>query len=93
MSARWHRAALLRRRRPRKRFGVVSDSTLWLRPRQLNRISLKPETLFSHGLGRTLPNYGIDVAMNKFHAEMRSAAVFPPLAVTLNVRETSTIQR
>lgn len=54
---------------------------------------LKPETLFSHGLGRTLPNYGIDVAMNKFYGAMRSAAAFPPLAVTMNARETSTIQR
>ncbi|WP_321859755.1 glycosyltransferase family 25 protein [Burkholderia cenocepacia] len=54
---------------------------------------LRPETLFSHGLGRTLPNYGIDVAMNKFYGAMRSAAAFPPLAVTMNARETSTIQR
>ncbi|WP_244110230.1 glycosyltransferase family 25 protein [Burkholderia cenocepacia] len=53
---------------------------------------LRPETLFSHGLGRTLPNYGIDVAMNKFYGAMRSAAAFPPLAVTMNTRETSTIQ-
>ncbi|MDS0851766.1 glycosyltransferase family 25 protein [Burkholderia cenocepacia] len=54
---------------------------------------LRPETLFSHGLGRTLPNYGIDVAMNKFYGAMRSVAAFPPLAVTMNARETSTIQR
>ncbi|AOI89455.1 glycosyl transferase [Burkholderia pseudomultivorans] len=54
---------------------------------------LQPEALFSHGLGRTLPNYGIDVAMNKFYAAMRSAAAFPPLAVTMNARDTSTIQR
>ncbi|WP_256097630.1 glycosyltransferase family 25 protein [Burkholderia cenocepacia] len=53
---------------------------------------LKPETLFSLGLGRTLPNYGIDVAMNKFYGAMRSAAAFPPLAVTMNARATSTIQ-
>lgn len=53
---------------------------------------LRPETLFSHGLGRTLPNYGIDVAMNKFYGAMRSAAAFPPLAVTMNARATSTIQ-
>ncbi|WP_322037525.1 glycosyltransferase family 25 protein [Burkholderia cepacia] len=54
---------------------------------------LEPETLFSHGLGRTLPNYGIDVAMNKFYGAMRSVAAFPPLAVTMNARATSTIQR
>ncbi|MBR8138458.1 glycosyltransferase family 25 protein [Burkholderia cenocepacia] len=54
---------------------------------------LQPETLFSHGLGRTVPNYGIDVAMNKFYGAMRSVAAFPPLAVTMNARETSTIQR
>ncbi|WP_376712896.1 glycosyltransferase family 25 protein [Burkholderia sp.] len=53
---------------------------------------LRPETLYSHGLGRTLPNYGIDVAMNKFYGAMRSVAAFPPLAVTMNARETSTIQ-
>ncbi|WP_254616565.1 glycosyltransferase family 25 protein [Burkholderia metallica] len=54
---------------------------------------LRSETLFSHGLGRTLPNYGIDVAMNKFYGVIRSAAAFPPLAVTMNARDTSTIQR
>lgn len=53
---------------------------------------LQPEILFSHGLGRELPNYGIDVAMNKFYGAMRSVASFPPLAITPNVRATSTIQ-
>jgi len=53
---------------------------------------LRPETLYSYGLGRTLDNYGIDIVMNKFYAAMRSAATFPPLAVTMNARETSTIQ-
>jgi glycosyl transferase, family 25 len=54
---------------------------------------LQPETLFSHGLGRPIANYGIDVAMNKFYGAMRSVAAFPPLAVTMNARETSTIQQ
>ncbi|WP_027813084.1 hypothetical protein [Burkholderia cenocepacia] len=54
---------------------------------------LQPEMLFSHGFGRMLPNYRIDVAMNKFYGAMRSVAAFPPLAVTMNARETSMIQR
>lgn len=53
---------------------------------------LKPEILFSHGLGRNIANYGIDVAMNKLYGAMRSVAAFPPLAISPNVRETSTIQ-
>ncbi|MGU3782322.1 glycosyltransferase family 25 protein [Burkholderia metallica] len=53
---------------------------------------LQPEVLYSHGLGRMMGNYGIDVVMNKFYGAMRSAATFPPLAVTMNARETSTIQ-
>ncbi|WP_257127837.1 glycosyltransferase family 25 protein [Burkholderia sp. MSMB2157WGS] len=53
---------------------------------------LKPEVLFSYGLDRPISNFGIDVAMNKCYGDMRSVASFPPLAITMNDRRTSTIQ-
>lgn len=53
---------------------------------------LKNELCESVGLGRHLPNYGIDAVMNRCYAGMRSFAAFPPLAVTKNDLALSSIQ-
>jgi glycosyl transferase, family 25 len=46
----------------------------------------------SVGLGRTLPNAGIDTIMNGYHGSMRSYVAFPPLAISKNERATSSLQ-
>lgn len=43
-------------------------------------------------LNKKLPNAGIDIAMNRVYSEANSYVAFPPLAVTKNDHEISTIQ-
>lgn len=40
----------------------------------------------------SVPNYGIDVAINRAHPEAESFLTFPPLAISLNEHARSTIQ-
>lgn len=49
--------------------------------------------LFFPGLDREMPNTGIDVAMNKIYSTTNSFVSFPPLAITKNEHEISTIQK
>jgi GR25 family glycosyltransferase involved in LPS biosynthesis len=53
---------------------------------------LRDFSLFVPGLGRRVPNRGIDVAMARAYPETRSFAAFPPLVATRNERAASTIQ-
>jgi len=48
--------------------------------------------LYFPGLNRELPNNGIDIAMNRIYASTNSFACFPPLVITKNEHETSSIQ-
>jgi GR25 family glycosyltransferase involved in LPS biosynthesis len=43
-------------------------------------------------LNREIPNNGIDIAMNRYYAELTSFVSFPPLAVTKNDHSISTVQ-
>ncbi len=43
-------------------------------------------------LNRKLSNNGIDIAMNKIYSETHSFVSFPPLVVTKNIHEISTVQ-
>lgn len=43
-------------------------------------------------LNRSLPNNGIDIAMNRVYAVSSSYACFPPLAITKNEHEISSVQ-
>lgn len=49
--------------------------------------------LFFPVLNRKIPNTGIDVAMNKIYSATNSYVSFPPLVVTKNEHESSTIQQ
>lgn len=53
---------------------------------------LKNFQLFFPVLNRTLPNNGIDIAMNRIYGATRSFCSMPPLAVTRNEHAASTIQ-
>ncbi|GLU33277.1 glycosyltransferase family 25 protein [Trinickia caryophylli] len=53
---------------------------------------LGPTTYPSASLQRGVPNVGIDVAMNSHYADLRCFAAFPPMAVTPNFFDTSSIQ-
>ena len=54
---------------------------------------LTPFEVFFPGLNRSIPNNGIDMPMNRCYPSLRALAAFPPLALTTNFRERSTIQR
>lgn len=49
--------------------------------------------LFFPVLNRRIPNTGIDIAMNRIYPESASYVAFPPLVVTPNERQSSTIQK
>lgn len=53
---------------------------------------LVPFMLYHHGLNRMVPNMSLDIAMNRVYATVAAFASMPPLAVTKNERELSTIQ-
>ncbi|MEI7292943.1 glycosyltransferase family 25 protein [Paraburkholderia tropica] len=53
---------------------------------------LKNENYPAPGLGRTLQNYGIDIVMNQYYHEMLSYVSFPPLAISRNEHESSSVQ-
>ena len=44
-------------------------------------------------LNRHIPNTGIDIAMNRIYADTNSFVAFPPLVITENQHEISTIQK
>lgn len=46
----------------------------------------------SPGLRRIVPNLGIDLVMNSHYPDLRCFLAYPPLAVSPNVLETSTVQ-
>ncbi|ASU37178.1 glycosyl transferase [Herbaspirillum sp. meg3] len=48
--------------------------------------------LYFPGLNRELPNNGIDIAMNRFYSSTNSFACFPPLVITKNEHDTSSVQ-
>ena len=45
------------------------------------------------GLNRALYNTGIDIPMNDAYPEIEAYVGFPPLVVTKNEHETTTVQR
>jgi len=49
--------------------------------------------LFFPVLNRKIPNTGIDIAMNRVYASTNSFVSFPPLVITKNEHEISTIQK
>lgn len=61
--------------------------------RMLDRcFPLKPGAWQSLSLGRPVMNTGIDVVMNGHYAGLRCYAAFPPMAVTPNRSDTSSVQ-
>ncbi|MFJ9451903.1 glycosyltransferase family 25 protein [Herbaspirillum sp. NPDC101397] len=48
--------------------------------------------LYFQGLNKELPNNGIDIAMNRIYASTNSFACFPPLVITKNEHEISSVQ-
>jgi glycosyl transferase, family 25 len=49
--------------------------------------------LFFPGLKKKIPNNGIDIAMNKIYATTQSFVCFPPLVLTENLHELSTVKQ
>lgn len=54
---------------------------------------MKNFELYFPVLNRKIPNTGIDIAMNRIYSETNSFVAFPPLVITENLHEISTIQR
>ena len=54
---------------------------------------LRTMTIFFPGIGRHIPNVGIDVVMNAAYPNMKAYVSFPPLVITKNERNRSTIQK
>ena len=57
-----------------------------------NCFPLKNFSLFFPVLNRSLPNKGIDIAMNKNYKQLNAYVSFPPMVVTKNDHTISTIQ-
>lgn len=48
---------------------------------------------YSPGLNKLMPNLGIDIVMNRHFGDLRCFMAYPPLAITPNQYETSSVQR
>jgi hypothetical protein len=74
-------------------FGLVCYSLSPAGARALRQrcFPLKNETIAIAGLGRQVPNFGIDYVMNKHYPELRSYVAFPPLVWTENDKSTSDV--
>jgi len=53
---------------------------------------LRPEPVFVPLLDREIPNTGVDIAMNAAYPQIAAYVAFPPLAVTRNAVEASTVE-
>lgn len=53
---------------------------------------LRNHQVFFPAMNKNIQNFGIDVAMSGLYAQAQSFVAFPPLAVSKNEREVSTIQ-
>lgn len=75
-------------------FGLCAYSISPAGARQLLGLCfpLKDEDAHSPGLLRPVPNLGIDLAMIRHYPGLRCFMAYPPLAVSPNVFETSTVQ-
>jgi glycosyl transferase family 25 len=60
---------------------------------KLECFPMKNFELFFPVLNRRLPNAGIDVSMNRIYSSTNAYVAFPPLVVTKNEHEISTIQK
>lgn len=56
-------------------------------------LPLREMSVFFPGLERTLPNGGLDTMMNDAYPGLRAYVSFPPLAISMNRHDISTIQR
>jgi glycosyl transferase, family 25 len=56
-------------------------------------IPLREMPVYFPGLNRQLPNNGLDIMMNDAYPRMNAFLSFPPLAITKNRRDVSTVQR
>ena len=54
-------------------------------------IPLRPMPVWFDGLNREIPNTGLDIMMNAAYPSIQAYVSFPPLAITENRHETSTI--
>ncbi|BCI67616.1 glycosyltransferase family 25 protein [Acetobacter aceti] len=77
--------------------GLCGSAAYSIAPRGAARLMqfclpLRPMQLYYYGLGRTLPNTGIDSMMCALLPQMKSYAAFPPLAVPEHDVANSSIQ-
>jgi glycosyl transferase family 25 len=56
-------------------------------------LPIRATEIYFPGIDRRIPNVGIDVVMNNAYPNMKAYVAFPPLVLTKNEREASTIQR
>jgi glycosyl transferase, family 25 len=78
-----------------KTFGIVgySFSPLGARAMKQHCLPLRRMEVFIPGLGRTVPNRGIDVMLNDMYPRVNAYVSFPPLIITRNFHSISTVQQ
>lgn len=81
--------------RLRHAFGTLAYSVSPLGAAALLKLCLplSPRMIWFEGFGLGVPNDGIDCLMNAAYPSLRSYACMPPLAVSKNQKETSTVLR
>ncbi len=77
-----------------KAFGGVSYSVSPLGGGAMKKLCLplSNRDVFIPGLGRAVPNNGIDVALNDVYPRINAFICFPPLVITRNFHSNSTVQ-
>ncbi|KVR25336.1 hypothetical protein WK13_31750 [Burkholderia ubonensis] len=53
---------------------------------------LTDDNHYSPGLGRVMPQLGIDIVMNRHYGDLRCFMAYPPMVVTPNLLEATTVQ-
>jgi len=78
-----------------KAFGALAYSVSPAGARALKQhcLPLRRMDVFIPGLGRTVPNSGIDVALNDAYPKINAYVCFPPLVISMNMHSFSTIQQ
>ncbi len=77
-----------------KAFGVVSYSVSPRGAQAMKNLCLplSNRDVFIPGLGRSVPNTAIDVALNETYPRINAYVSFPPLVITRNFHSNSTVQ-
>ena len=76
-------------------FGIVgySVSPMGAEAMKQHCLPIRNMDVFIPGLGRAVPNRGLDIMLNDVYPRVNAYVSFPPLVITRNFHSNSTVQQ